>query len=560
MGKLSGDAGQAHGDSLENTGLPVSGDLSPPLGVRWTIRGGTPDYCLGAAGAAFVVVVAPKEQLVAVDRRGCVMWTVDGQYASPNLLPGNRLLVTKGHQGLACLDAGSGVEIWRAETSASLRLVVEDRLVVATEPQGSSSDVAVCELPPSRECIWRYAIRPSDRASSLDSAMASDGMRLFCLERDEAAGRFAVVALSMRDGAELWRTAVTDRWGAPDNDKWRPQVVDGRLVFRTASEVVCIETSSGSVGWTRHGGRAHTVDRDKVYLTGDSDLIVLGLRDGAVLLERDLRRDLEPASNPSELMGVPAVSDSHLFSVGRSGRLWAFAKESGTPEWWTIPPDSTGFLGVTRPVVAGGCLYVASFSMDPKRLQYLYCFQSSEGSERDKGTSPAVSAKSQDGGWGELGFEVLEVLGRRTLTERAPYHRPGRAWTFYRCRMSTGEAEFLFGEKAGRKTALGTVGQSVLVAASARDADALLGTFRRALGRRKPAGERPARRIKAPTLVGSFSLATEDVPELRKLTSLDGSAELLIAWDPEKRRGAFLEKDEVYRDAVVQLIADLAVR
>lgn len=302
---------------------------------------------------------------------------------------------------------------------------------------------------------------------------------------------------------------------------------------------------------------------ERVYVThGASKICVLSLRDGSVQLERDVSPWLRRRDRTNHLVGRPAISGTHVFSADATGRLWAFDRSTGEAVWNAAPSANAVFPSNTNPLIRGGRLFIATYSLDPNIPQHLYCFE--QAPTVTIGQSAALVSLVGEAECGRerdpLAFEVIEVLTGRTLDERAPYHKPGRGWTFYRCRMSTGGGEFLFGEKANRRTALGTFGQSVLVAASAKDADALLKAFRKALGKRRPAGERPARRIMTPTVMGSFSLVAEDVPELRKLTTVDGSAELLIAWDPQQKRGAFLEKDEVYRDAVVRLVAGLAVR
>lgn len=551
--------------------VPPLQRLTAPLRHKWTLSKGINDLAVSADRTVFVSADAQSE-LVCVGESGRVLWRRRGGLWSPQIPRAGQVLVQQSDpRRILTLDAASGITTWEARTRDVVKVMWQSRQLCVLHSRsatGGSVRIALSSLPPDISTVWeRSVVRDSasrDPGAAVDSSLASDGERLYLLRRGDVQGQGEVWAVDLLTGQDRWRFPVHEVDSPAGLGKWRPQVsASGRLLFRTDTWLVCLNAATGKLLWKLEEGYGQTVQGERVYLAHRSRILVLDLRNGVVLLDRDVGKDLKRRNRSIRLTGRPAVSETHIFALDEPGTIWAFDRETGEPVWDLTPEGTTGFIGNEQPVIDNGRLYVATFSTNPKHPQSLYCFEQADDESQAAGRArvavPAPGGEAQQTS-GPLLFEVLETLERRMLAKRAPYHKPGGPWTFYRCRLANGGGEFLFGEKGRRKTPLGTFGQAILAAASTKDADALLKAFRKALGKRKPAGEGPARRVKTPTVANSFSLVAEDVPELRKLTSLDGSTELLIAWDPDKRRGAFLEKDESYRNAVLELIAGLAVR
>lgn len=539
--------------------------LAPPLVEKWALPEGVLRLAVDDTGRAFA---SAPPGLVAVAPSGSVLWR-DVRSLDPVAVLEGGVLAEEGGRlpALELLEPLSGRVAWRQESSLSLILCSQRLSRCVFKGRGARPGnvvVRLTTLPPGLREIWAAELELYPVSGTVDRVCVADASSVYVLCHGSESLDARVVALDLGTGCCRWTFWAREAGGGASPSMWAPSLDGDFLVFQAGGNIACVDTRTGRLLWKAVNRAGLEVAEERVYVThGTSKVCVLGLRDGSVHLERDVSPWLRRRHRANYLVGRPAISGTHVFSADASGCLWAFDRSTGEAVWNAAPSARAVFPSNTKPLIRGGRLFIATYSLDPNNPQHLYCFE-----QERTATMGQLAAVVSVVGDGEpdrerdpLAFEVIEVLPRRTLAERAPYHKPGRRWTFYRCRMSTGGGEFLFGEKATRRTALGTFGQSVLLAASAKDADALLKAFRKALGKRRPGGERPARRIMAPTVMGSFSsLVAKDVPELRKLTSVDGSAELLLSWDPLQKRGAFLEKDEVYRDAVVRLIAGLAVR
>lgn len=507
--------------------------------------------------------------LAGVSPEGQVLWRRNEKTWTPQWLAPGKVLVS-GPRGITLLEGSTGGTLWEEKSlyTASLAIPARSACVgLATSVPKRWNRLALASLSPRFLLCWERSITRESTSEQVgppvESTFATDEERLFVLRYGDREHEGEVWALDLLTGEEQWRFPVHEVDWPAGLMKWRPQVsASGKLVFRTDTWLVCLDAKDGKLLWKLEEGYGQTVYGERVYLANRSRLRVLDIRDGSVLLDRDVGRDLKARKRSIRLTGRPAVSETHIFGLDEPGTIWAFDRETGEPVWDATPEGTTGFIGNEQPVIDNGRLYVATFSTNPKRPQSLYCFEQVDQAEVPKGGASLAlgGVEETKDEWGPLGFEIVEQLDRRTLSDRAPYYKPGRGWSIHRCRLTEGGAGFFFGEKSGRKTALGTSGEAVLWVPSAKDGDALLKAFRKALGQRKAAGEQAGRRVKTPTVLNSFSLVAADVPELRKWTSLDGGVEVLVSWDPEAKRGAFLEKDETYRKALVELVAGLVVR
>lgn len=140
--------------------------------------------------------------------------------------------------------------------------------------------------------------------------------------------------------------------------------------------MVAVSASTGEPLWSYLGGGARAIYDGRVYFTQEYSYHVLDLHTGAVLLRREVTREIERrwGLEHVQLKSHPAVSETHTFVGDARGRLFCIVRDTGEPVWYDQPPGVASFWGA-MPVVAERRLYISSFSIDPKRPPYLYCYE-----------------------------------------------------------------------------------------------------------------------------------------------------------------------------------------
>jgi outer membrane protein assembly factor BamB len=205
--------------------------------------------------------------------------------------------------------------------------------------------------------VWEYS--PEDDPGFSSELSAYEDLVVFGV-RDGT-----LRALSVRDGAEIWRHDVRDlRWrnqgrsNPPGTPTGAASFFERTCLIRVAHEyvVACsIETGDRIWTWTSNsvraaaGGSAYLYG-DRYYVTGaNGSYNVIDAVIGQTVLERHL-----PDSLPKKLREtwgwLPIlVSETNLFVGSHSGHLIAFDRLSGQFAW-SFYPEGGG--GVTRHLVS----------------------------------------------------------------------------------------------------------------------------------------------------------------------------------------------------------------
>lgn len=191
------------------------------------------------------------------------------------------------------------------------------------------------------------------------AAFSNDGERLAA-----AGGDRPLVVWSLPDGAELWRSALTDRgfshcFSRPafsgDGSRIASHGPQGGLVLRDADTGAVVLESMAD------GGIAH-----HPRFSPDDALVVAGIGAGLVLIETETGRLVaqRPAAPEGEWLLVPGFSSDGRYLAAAScahAELWSVSRlrESG----WTGEPEAVVLLPFPRSSDTG-CLPHVAFSPD----------------------------------------------------------------------------------------------------------------------------------------------------------------------------------------------------
>ncbi|MFN3196999.1 MAG: PQQ-binding-like beta-propeller repeat protein [Bradymonadia bacterium] len=195
------------------------------------------------------------------------------------IFDGGQLIVGTDDGLLLCLDSASGEEIWRYEVPGALirkPLLVKDRVVFV---DGTNTVYALDR----NTGAWVWQVQrppPAEFALSSEGAPASDGERVYVGFSDGH-----LVALSLQDGAQIWKRDL-----APEHDKFEdvdatPQVINGTLYAASAaSALYALDPSTGDVRWTQPIEGIvglHAFQGDLIASTDRSTVIRLSGHDGS---------------------------------------------------------------------------------------------------------------------------------------------------------------------------------------------------------------------------------------------------------------------------------------
>lgn len=328
----------------KNTLMAEDEETREPL---WTYRNGS----AVAIDSGVIAVYAERGQLDLVDLR---TGSLTGVIRCPGPLEG--AFVGDSFVGLA--SDGEGLSIYRASLA-------------------------------SRSVTWQH-----DRPFGSESVCG-----IFCISGSTVVlgvSGGVVRALSILDGQEVWRHAVTDLvWHDPTfgDRHGEPEGIftfcDDLVIVRVQhGHVVALSARDGSRVWAWSHGRARTDDgylyNGRYYVnSGLGTYHVLDPRTGKVLLTANLRATL-----PSKLQGLSPhgpmlVSETHTFIGTIEGYIVAFERDTGRYVWHHRPKGGTGMGSYL--MSANGRLYYTDMSFR------LYCLE-----EREP-TDPVLKAQRGKG-------------------------------------------------------------------------------------------------------------------------------------------------------------------
>lgn len=349
-----------------------------------------------------------------------LVWDFDEEltfYASPAVV-GNRVYATSAHLGafgalggdrgvIFCLDADAGGVVWRSSIDGyratfSSPAVFGERLVCGEGLHTTRDARVVCLDSLTGELVWQY--RTSSHVESTPCiaegrifvGAGDDGYYCFDLEPDAngearvlwhasgedfrdcetspvvhdgrvyvglGVGGQAVVCLDAETGDEIWRVTTDYPVFGP------PSIADGMLFvgmgngdfvnraedigLAPAGRIIAISLATGTQVWA--------LDLPRTVLgavAADSKALYFGCRDGRVYAVSHEGAILHEWDSHSALITSPGVTETHVYVVTETGRLYALARSDLRPAWDMNLGAEGAFM--SSPAVARGHVYVGS--------------------------------------------------------------------------------------------------------------------------------------------------------------------------------------------------------
>jgi outer membrane protein assembly factor BamB len=236
----------------------------------------------------------PRSKLYCLDGQGKTVWTftAQGHIESTPTVAAGRVYFGAGDDGVYCLDAKSGQELWHrsGEHHVDARLQVVDRRVF-----GGSG---VSRLRTSTE--------------------------VFCLDA--------------ASGAEIWSTLIDlPVWGSPcvEGGQVFVGLGNGRLTKsaeppdKPAGAVACLRSDDGHVLW-----RFEAADGVMVRPAVEGNRVFFGARDGfCYAVARQSGKLLWRQSLGSPIVASVGVRDDKVYAIGSEGRVCRLNARDGKIEW-----------------------------------------------------------------------------------------------------------------------------------------------------------------------------------------------------------------------------------
>ncbi|WP_159077009.1 PQQ-binding-like beta-propeller repeat protein [Halococcoides cellulosivorans] len=303
----------------------------PAVEPAWdtAVRSGGDDRYLSAAGG--VVFIAGERGVEAID-------AADGTQHAAQVTPGHeitteavlvdgRLYAGTSKSRLLSIDPTTGNTVWEARTSTLLHHDEEVPVPVKSTPAVSGGQIYIVDKDSDGldSVVRCYGIESGDECWRKWPEVGSLGMEpprvvddrvLF----DEAS---ELVALDLEDRTVEWRVPFPETDQTYANDRLlAPAVADGVAAVATSSGLVGVDIDSGERRWT--------------------------------ISTRDYGEDLTYL----EATYTPAIHDGTVFAGFSEGRFGAYDLASGE-ELWSVTPDQFAVYW-TAPALGDKCVFVGA--------------------------------------------------------------------------------------------------------------------------------------------------------------------------------------------------------
>lgn len=270
-----------------------------------------------------------------------------------------RLFVTSGFGFVAALNAESGEEIWRVETTSPVR----------TPPTAYRGAVFV--VTNTNELI---ALNEADGARLWDYQSYEEAARILSSASPTAAGDLVVapfssgevVALLSDSGRPLWNDTLTRNTTltslATLNDIAGSPVIDRGLVYVVshAGLFAAIDIRSGNRVWEVPIASLQMpwVAGDYIYVVSvDAELVCLSRQDGAVVWVAKLRRYEKEKKRKGRIAWAgPVLVGGNLLLVSTRGEIVKVSPQNGS----VVERKQVGQGFIVPPIVADETIYILS--------------------------------------------------------------------------------------------------------------------------------------------------------------------------------------------------------
>lgn len=355
--------------------------LTPPLRLVWSRPNAIAGQLIASDGIFVPGNKVEKWGFAKLDFEGKVLWQFREGFTDAGwICHGDKLLCAMDPSEEALkqwfeFDAATGAVLRQDDGPFSLNALLPDgksylgTTILFPAFETKIRKVARVSLAPGLPVIWELeSPSPSTMSYSpgYDTELAYEDGRVFVRRGDQLLG------LDAETGAELWRASIAHIKPVNGGDILAEQ---GRVALGGGEGGALFDARTGAEIRSWRGVPAFAVHGDRLYLLS-RHYTKMRLDTGEILAQCDMKANLvtQGKLKQAEQLTSPAVSDTHIFFGDMLGYLWAADRETGDIVWKHRPPKVVGFW-TTRPEIHHGRLYITSYSADPKRPPYLYCYE-----------------------------------------------------------------------------------------------------------------------------------------------------------------------------------------
>jgi hypothetical protein len=376
-----------------------------------------------------------------------------------------------------------------------------------------------------------------------------------------------MVARGLLDGRELWRRKIPKRPDCLPEPQRGICLAGNTVIYKLWGGVVLgVSAGTGEILWTFATGGDQTMDvalcGDRYHVLGrDGGYFVLDASTGRTLLKANLKSTLPGKLSKLRDFFPLLVSETHAWVGVGPGYLMAFDRHTGEYAWHRLPKGAGSFQGQTSFASANGRFYYSDCSA---RMYWL---------EEENPTDPVLKAQREGKG--------LVVRQRPAKAEAEPEAVPRLAfsiakqnsmmppetdvdgWRVWECRCQ--DARFFLAVYTEDDEPM-SPGEGRIWALTVDDRERLLRvaevTFAK---KRRKARKRSKVQVPPGMLVMVLGAGRDEEGSdagtwtHSKWTGDQGAPEFFVAWSEQEQRGAILEKDELFRDLLLDMFASLVV-
>lgn len=283
---------------------------------------------------------------------------------SPPAVAGGRVYIGEGyHQDsncrLRCLDAKTGELIWSFQTAShveSTPFISQGKLYFT-----AGADGVYCIDALEGQEIWHYKGVHADMSPVLHKGKVYFGTGY---------GDYKILAVDAETGVEIWsRQMPYPVWGSPSANEdlvffglGRGNFSDSALI--PAGKVVALNVETGDTVW-----EYEAEDAVLTAITIQDGYVIFGSRDGYVYCLQETDGKLAWHTDlGGPVVSSPAVTPKVVYAATKNGFLYALSAENGEMQWeFNTRTVARNIEFYSSPAVANGMLYIGSSD------RYIFC-------------------------------------------------------------------------------------------------------------------------------------------------------------------------------------------
>ena len=340
----------------EEEAMAVDFSSSPAIAGNRLYIGSSHGSIFSSGGATYCIDIESRE----------VIW----RYVSPTpifsspAVAGGRVYIGEGYHEdsnchLRCLDAKTGEQIWSFQTTShveSTPFITQGKLYFT-----AGADGIYCIDALEGQEIWHYKNVHADMSPVVHKDKLYFGTGY---------GDYRIYAVDAQTGTEIWSKRMPyPVWGSPSAHENLVFFGLGRGNFSDsdpipAGKVVALDVETGDTVWEHEA-------KDAVFtaIAVQNGYVTFGSRDGSVYCLRatDGKRNWQTGLG-APVVSSPAVTPDTVYAATKNGYIYALSTDNGEVKWEFNTRTVTRNVELySSPAVANGFLYIGSSD------RYIFC-------------------------------------------------------------------------------------------------------------------------------------------------------------------------------------------